>query len=298
MAKNKNKAAITARQLVDEYLAHQIVREVTRVSTRGHLKQVLAMYGGWQARRVGPEQMREFLADQRTKGVMDSTATHRAKLWRTVLLWGVSNGYLPESPLAGFKLRQVRARRIEPPTRAEAERMYRVAAPHVQRVIVIGMAAGPRIGPSELFRLRWEDVDLEAACMRMPNAYKGAEEESRIVPIRDDILPLLREWQQTDAEQGYQWVIHWHGKQVRHIGHAWHKAREAAGITRRISPYSLRHAMPTDALEHGADPKAVAEVMGHADVTMILDTYQSVRYRLKVRAVNAAPGLRLGSKKR
>ena len=171
--------------------------------------------------------------------------------------------------------------------------MYRVAAPHVRRGIVIGMAAGPRIGPSELFRLRWEDVDLEASCMRMPNAYKGAEEESRIVPIRDDILPLLREWQQTDAEQGYQWVIHWRGKQVRHIGHAWHKAREAAGITRRISPYSLRHAMPTDALEHGADPKAVAEVMGHADVTMILDTYQSVRYRLKVRAVNAAPGLRI-----
>lgn len=63
MAKKQKKAAITARQLVEEYLTHQITRDVTRVSTRGHLKQVLAMYGGWQARRVGPEQMREFLAD-------------------------------------------------------------------------------------------------------------------------------------------------------------------------------------------------------------------------------------------
>lgn len=293
MAKRQNKAAITARQLVDEYLTHQITREVTRVSTRGHLQQILETYGGWQARRVGPEQMREFIASQREKGVMDSTATHRAKLWRTVLSWAVSNGYLPESPLAGFKLRQVRARRIEPPTREEAERMYSVAAPHVQRVIVIGMTAGPRIGPSELFRLRWEDVYLAAGYMRMPNAYKGAEEDSRIVPIRDDVIPIMREWQQADAAKGYQWVIHWHGKQVRHIGHAWHKAREAAGITRRFSPYSLRHAMPTDALEYGADPKAVAEVMGHADLTMILDTYQRVRYRLKKKAVNAAPGLRI-----
>ena len=72
-----------------------------------------------------------------------------------------------------------------------------------------------------------------------------------------------------------------------------HKARKAAGITRRITPYSLRHAMPTEALEHGADVKAVAEVMGHADPTMLLRVYQHTRYRLKKKAVNAAPGLKL-----
>ena len=38
MAKNKSKSAITARQLVDEYLTLQITRDVTRISTRGRLK--------------------------------------------------------------------------------------------------------------------------------------------------------------------------------------------------------------------------------------------------------------------
>ena len=51
--------------------------------------------------------------------------------------------------------------------------------------------------------------------------------------------------------------------------------------------------MPTEALEHGADVKAVAEVMGHADSTMLLRVYQHTRYRLKKKAANAAPGLRL-----
>lgn len=41
------------------------------------------------------------------------------------------------------------------------------------------------------------------------------------------------------------------------------------------------------------DVQAVAEVMGHADPTMLLRVYQHTRYRLKKKAGNAAPGLRL-----
>ena len=141
--------------------------------------------------------------------------------------------------------------------------------------------------------LTWGDVELNACYMRMPNAAKGSRDDSRIVPIRDDILPLLRAWKEEDEKQGCPWVIHWQGRPVRCIGHAWHQARKAAGITRRITPYSLRHAMPTEALEHGADVQAVAEVMGHADPTMLLRVYQHTRYRLRKKAVNAAPGLKL-----
>lgn len=285
------KYRITLRQLVDEYLALQCTRPVTQTSTRYHLAGLLALYGGWQARRLKPQQITEYLDAQRRADVSLATATHRVKLLRTALRWGVSSGRLAVNPLDGLRLPTARARRIDPPNTVEARRMAKMAAPHVRRVIVLGMAAGPRIGPSELFRLRWEDVDLDAAIIRMPNAHKGAREESRIVPVRDDVLPLLRQWAEADAALGCPWVIHWLGRQVRCIGHAWHTARRAAGITRRITPYSLRHAMPTEALEHEADVKAVAEVMGHADPTMLLRVYQHTRFRLRKKAVNAAPGL-------
>ena len=180
-----NKRNVTARQLVEDYLEH-LTRDATRTSTRHHLNQILAMFGGWQARRVGVAQVQAFLAAQRERGVMDSTAAHRVRLFRTVLTWATATGRLAASPLAGLRLHRPQARRIEPPTRAEAARMYRVAAPHVRRVIVLGMAAGPRIGPSELFRLAWDDVDLAAGIIRMPNAHKGAGADSRIVPVRDD----------------------------------------------------------------------------------------------------------------
>ena len=52
-ASKRRRAALTVRQLVEDYLAHQLTRPVTRVSTRHHLTPLLAMFGGWQARRVG-----------------------------------------------------------------------------------------------------------------------------------------------------------------------------------------------------------------------------------------------------
>lgn len=47
MAENKKKrTAVTVRQLVEEYLVHQLTRPTTQISTRHHLATVLAMYGG------------------------------------------------------------------------------------------------------------------------------------------------------------------------------------------------------------------------------------------------------------
>ena len=153
------------------------------------------------------------------------------------------------------------------------------------------MMAGPRIGPSELFKLRWEDVDLDAGIIRMPNARKGARAESRLIPVRDDVLPELRRWWEEDAKIDCPWVIHWQGKKVMCIGHAWHAARKAAGISRVITPYSLRHAFPTSALEYDADIKAVAEIMGHSDPSMLLKTYQHIKWKQLKKAISAGPGL-------
>ena len=91
----KGRMALTVRQLVEDYQAHQLTRPVTRVSTRHHLTPLLAMFGGWQARRVGARQIQDFLAAQRDQGVMLTTATHRARLLRTVFAWGVETGRHP-----------------------------------------------------------------------------------------------------------------------------------------------------------------------------------------------------------
>ena len=237
---------------------------------------MLRLVGGWQARRLKPQHISEFLEGQRQSGVSLATAVLRAKLLLTILRWGVGTGRLAINPLEGVRFPRPRARRVMPPTLAEARRMRDVAAYHVARVITLGMMAGPRIGPSELFRLRWEDVDLDAGIIRMPNAKKGARAESRLIPVRDDVLPELRRWWEEDEKIDCPWVIHWQGKK---------------GISRVITPYSLRHPFPTSALEYDADIKAVAEIMGHSDPSMLLKTYQHIKWKQLKKAISAGPGL-------
>lgn len=285
------KCRVTVRQLVEEYLAVQCTHPVTKTSTRNHLAGLLALYGGWQARRLKPQQLSGYVESQLQSGVTLATAVLRAKLLLTAIRWGVVTGRLAENPLNGIRFPKPKARRVMPPSLAEARKMKAAAAPHVARVITLGMMAGPRIGPSELFRLRWEDVDLDAGVIRMPNAKKGARHESRMVPVRNDVLPELRQWRKEDASMTCPWVIHWRGKPVRCIGHAWHTARRAAGIHRIITPYSLRHAFPSNALEYDADIKSVAEIMGHSDPSMLLKTYQHIKWRQLKKAVSAGPGL-------
>ena len=126
----------------------------------------------------------------------------RVSILRAAYGWAVRARLLLSNPLVSLRIAKPKAQRIAPPSVKEARLLYDAAAPHIQRVIVLGMATGARIGPSELFRLRWSDVDVGTGVIRMPNAHKGAGEESRDVPIRDDVLGLLRRWHEEDRQTG------------------------------------------------------------------------------------------------
>ncbi|MBO6267243.1 MAG: site-specific integrase [Synergistaceae bacterium] len=210
----------------------------------------------------------------RAANLSDMTTKRRLSILRAACAWAVNTGMLPENPLLSVKIEFVDSPKILPPDIGELQKILAAAQPHVQRVLIAGLATGARIGPCELFRLQWKDVDFERRIINMPSAQKRHCEKYRPVPIREDFFPWLKLWHKDDMKCGSPYVIHWHGKPVRTIGQSWKRALKKAGITRRIRPYDLRHAFVTNALEAGADLGAIAAIIGHASPRMILRVYQ------------------------
>ncbi|MEJ2087335.1 MAG: site-specific tyrosine recombinase XerD [Gammaproteobacteria bacterium] len=130
-------------------------------------------------------------------------------------------------------------------------------------------ASGLRI--SELVGLRTSSVNLRQGVVRILG--KGGKE--RLVPIGQQAMvwlgrfvaegrgTLLRD-RTTDVLFPSQRA---RGMTRQTFWHAVKRYAVAAGISRSISPHTLRHAFATHLLNHGADLRAVQMMLGHADLS-------------------------------
>jgi site-specific recombinase XerD len=83
--------------------------------------------------------------------------------------------------------------------------------------------------------------------------------------LSDDLLTLLRAWWQEGSKRGVMLKDGWlfPGKDIkshistRQLGRIVHDAAKAAGITKRVSPHTLRHSFATHLLEEGVDIRGI-----------------------------------------
>ena len=133
---------------------------------------------------------------------------------------------------------------------------------------------GARI--SEAVGLDVDDVDLEAGEVLL----RGKGSKERIVPVgsyaRDAVSadlvrarPELVSTSSTSRGGGPALFLNARGGRLSRQS-AWTvlvKAAERAGVTKDVSPHTLRHSFATHLLDGGADVRVVQELLGHASVT-------------------------------
>lgn len=157
-----------------------------------------------------------------------------------------------------------------------------------ERTMVL-MAVGTGLRRSELFALKWKDVDFDAKqasvirsiVSQVVGVCKTEASQKPVPPLHESLAQALLEWRRhTSFRKREDWVFaspHSNGKRpywaqaiVRyHIG----PASQRIQLRKRVGWHTFRHTYSTMLKAVGADIKVMQELLRHSSVRCTLDTY-------------------------
>lgn len=147
---------------------------------------------------------------------------------------------------------------------SEVRRLFEVTKNLKHRTILMTTyAAGLRV--SEVVNLKVTDIDSKRMQIRIE---QGKGKKDRYVLLSPVNLKLLRIYWQTYRPK--TWLFPSYNYEtpisVRSAQHVFERAKQKAGIQKKVSIHSLRHSFATHLLESGTDLHYIQQLMGHASV--------------------------------
>jgi len=146
-------------------------------------------------------------------------------------------------------------------------------------MVELDLATGLRL--SELINLKWIDINLMTGQLKV---VEGKGSKDRILWIDENTISKLTLWKEKqftklNAKVDYVFTNN-KGKQLvdRDVRETIVTYANIAGITKKISPHTLRHTFATDLLRATNNLRVVQKAMGHEDIrttaiyTHIVDT--------------------------
>jgi integrase/recombinase XerD len=218
--------------------------------------------------------LREYVYHLKDLGLSPSSIRRNVSAVRTYFRFLTGDGIVVRDP--SERLETPQKWRTLPEVLSVEEVQRLLASPTLDDALVfrdralLELAYGAGLRVSEWITLGVRDLLLEDGLVRVFG--KGSKE--RLVPIgRSAIgaaavyLRELRPRLEKGEGKGILF-LNARGRPLTRMG-AWKILRghvERAGLTRHVSPHTLRHSFATHLLEGGADLRAVQEMLGHVDI--------------------------------
>jgi len=186
-------------------------------------------------------------------------------------------------------------------------------------LFVLAIATGMR--PGEYLGLQWPDVDLEKGAVvvrrtlvcQHGGGWQFGEPKTdrgrRTIPLPPSVTRTLVDQRRQQATErlaaGPKYTDHnlvfatatgepLHERNV--VNRHFKPLLRAAGLPDSFRLYDLRHTCATLLLAEGEHPKVVSERLGHASITLTLDTYSHVLPTMQQRAAERLEGVLFGKK--
>lgn len=235
--------------------------------------------------------LREYVYHLKDLGLAPASIRRNVSAVRTYFRFLTGDGIVVRDP--SERLETPKRWRTLPDVLTVAEVQQILASPTLDDALVfrdralLELAYGAGLRVSEWITVGVRDLLLEDGLVRVFG--KGSKE--RLVPIgRSAIgaaaiyLRELRPKLERGEGKGVLF-LNARGKPLTRMG-AWKILRghvKRAGLTKRVSPHTLRHSFATHLLEGGADLRAVQEMLGHVDIaTTQIYTHVDREYLRKV----------------
>jgi integrase/recombinase XerD len=219
--------------------------------------------------------LRDFIYTLKDLGLSAASIRRGVSAIRTYYGFLVGEGRVANDP--SDRLESPRRGRVLPETLSVPEVEALLAAPNLEHPLawrdraLLELAYGAGLRVSELCGLALTDLLLAENLVRIFG--KGGKE--RLVPIGRSVIgaasvylhqmrPVLDKGKSKNRV-----LLNARGEPLSRVG-AWgivRRATQRAGITKRVTPHTLRHSFATHLLEGGADLRAVQEMLGHADLS-------------------------------
>ncbi|MFM8862308.1 MAG: site-specific tyrosine recombinase [Acidimicrobiia bacterium] len=230
---------------------------------------------------VRPTDLDAYVGTLRQRGLSPASVKRATVAVRSLHRFRAEEGLSASDPSAGIETPRVPAGLPKALSEAEVNALLDAVVgddPIARRdraLLEVLYGTGARI--SEVCALGLGDVDLDGALLRLFG--KGSKE--RVVPLGRHARAALAAWlsdegrgalaperfaRRDDADAVF---LNARGGRLGRQG-AWGVVRRhgrTAGIEDRLSPHVLRHSCATHMLDHGADIRAVQELLGHASIS-------------------------------
>jgi integrase/recombinase XerD len=219
--------------------------------------------------------LRTYVYHLKDLGLAPASIRRNVSAARTYFRFLLADGHVVRDPTE--RLETPKRWRTLPEVLTVAEIKSLLEAPTVDDPLyfrdraLLELAYGAGLRVSEWIGIGTRDVLFEDTLVRVFG--KGAKE--RLVPIGRSAIAALAIYQRElrpRLERGRgrgMLFLSARGEPLSRMG-AWKILKryvERAGLTKHVSPHTLRHSFATHLLEGGADLRAVQEMLGHADIS-------------------------------
>jgi integrase/recombinase XerD len=225
--------------------------------------------------RLSRPLLRDFVYLLKDLGLSSASIRRGVSAIRTYYGFLVGEGRVTNDP--SDRLESPRRGRTLPVTLTIHEVETLLGTPKVDQPLawrdraLLELAYGAGLRVSELCALGLPDLLLSENLVRVFG--KGGKQ--RLVPIGRSLIGAVSVYLHTmrpvldRGKSRGRVLLNARGQPLSRIG-AWgivKRTTERAGITKRVTPHTLRHSFATHLLEGGADLRAVQEMLGHADLS-------------------------------